>query len=885
MAFLSEAIRRLAHLSRRREFEANLADEIRFHLESRVADLEAAGNSRGEALAQARRELGPVALVCEDSRSAWTFRWLQDVAADLRYTLRAFRRNPAFALTAVLSLALGIGGTTAIVSALDAVFWRPLPVADPDSLVRFSISRDRRAPETDLPAAFLGRLRASGMFAGLIVTSDDGFSFAYDGRAERIVGEVVSPDYFGAVGVTPMLGQPFTAEVRNGQWAAEAVLSYAFWQQRFGGDPGVIGKTIRLNTYPFTIVGVTPPSFFGTVRGSNYELRVPILPDGRELAEMEEASGSPARWLGVRARLQPGVTPAQAESAADAAFQEFLRTTTIRRFQNAGLRHLRVVPDPRGDDEYTRTLQTPLDVLLVLVAILLLIACSNVANMMLARTTARAHEFAIRVSIGAGKLRLIRQALVESVTVSVIGGGVGVAVAYWGADVLFRFVPQGHMALILDLHPDRRVLLFALALSLVTGIVFGLAPAFEAGRGGAVCALKGGAAGTGKGARMRRVLVASEVAFSLVLLVAAGIFVRTLEKLRPTGYRADPARIALFTIKPQQEIYSDDQRRELARELLRRVSALPGVQSAAIAENGPLSTRGGSDNVAGPDGKNIRADSDSASPGFFDTVGIPRIAGRDFDARDKAGASAVVIVNQTLARMLYPDRNPIGEKLRILTGKQDGDYEIVGIAADTHYYDVHGPARPFFWFSIAQIPPYVPTLHVRTGAGDVAATIAAVRREFDLLDRGFPVFNIRTMATRMESALAGERMVANLAGAFGILAPVLAAVGLYGILAWSVSRRTREIGIRMALGANPGAVLSLVAREALVMVGIGLAAGTVLALAGARALAHYVPGSAAVDWVMVAASGSIIGTAAAAAIAVPAMRGCRIDPLRALRQD
>jgi predicted permease len=721
------------------------------------------------------------------------------------------------------------------------------------------------------------------MFAGLIVSVDDGFSFTYDNRAERILGEAVSSDYFQVLGVPTILGQPFTAEVRRGRWAAEAVLSYAFWQRRFGGDPTVIGKTIRLNTYPFTIVGVTPPSFFGMVRGSNYELRFPLLPEGRELAELQEAGGSPARWVGVRARLQPGVSFAQAEAAADAQFQEFLRTTGIKRFQNAGLRRLRVLPNPRGYDDYTKTLETPLDLLLVLVAIVLLIACTNVANMLLARTAARAREFAIRTSIGAGRFRLVRQILVESVVLSIIGGALGLALAYWMADILFQFAPQGHMNLVIDLHPERRAFLFTFALSLATGLLFGLTPAFQAGRSSLAPVVKGGAAASS--ARIRSVLVVSQVAFSMVLLMAAAVFVRTLAMLRPTGYQADPGRILLFTIKPQQEIYSDDHRRQLANELVRRVSALPGVEAAAIAENGPLGSRSGSDDVYAHGQKIIRAGSDSISPGFFETVGIPRIAGRDFTARDTAGAPLVVIVNRTLARILAPDGNAVGQSLHIPLGKQDGTYEIIGVAEDTHYYDVHGEPGPFFWFSMGQVPPYMPTLHVRSNSADTARMVAAVRREFDQIDKGFPVFNIRTMSVRIEDALSSERMVAWLSGAFGILATALAAVGLYGILAWSVSGRTREIGIRMALGANGSSVVWLVAREAFLMVAAGCAAGILLAIAGFRAFTHYLAGTAPLDPGIVASGLLAVLLVTAAAVAIPAARGCRIDPLRALRQD
>jgi predicted permease len=543
-----------------------------------------------------------------------------------------------------------------------------------------------------LPAAFIDQLRASNTFANLIVTIADGLSFSYDARAERILGEIVAPDYFTALGVPALLGQTFTPEVRNGHWAAEAVLSYNFWQRRLGGDPAVIGRTIHLNTYPFTIVGVSAPSFSGIVRGTDYELRIPMLPPGRELAQMEQASGSPKRWLDVMARLKPGSNIAQAESAADAQLQQFLRTTPLERFSKAGLRRMHLSPAPRGYDEYVLPFRDPLYILLVLVGIVLLIACSNVASMLLARATARSREFAIRTSIGAGRFRLIRQMLAESLLLAIAGGVLGVAIANWGANIVFHFLPQGHIAFAIDLHPDVHILFLTLAVSLLVGIGVGLAPAVQAARQNLAATMKAESAasvGAGRGARLRKLLVMSQVAFSLVLLIAAGAFVRTLTALRPADYRSNPSRILLFTLKPQVELYNDERKFHLAAELIRRVSALPGVRLAALAENGPLGSRDSDGRFQAPGGAPIRAGYDVVSRGFFDTVGIPRLAGRDFNITDYAQSPQVAIVNWSFAHELFPDQNPIGRTISLLTGKQDGKYEIIGVVADTHYFKVH----------------------------------------------------------------------------------------------------------------------------------------------------------------------------------------------------
>ncbi len=379
----------------------------------------------------------------------------------------------------MLSLALGIGANSTIVSALESALWKPLPVAEPERLVTFAVTRNQGPEETDLPAPLALQLRESGIFAGVVTTSADGLSFSYEGPAERIIGEFVSADYFSVIGVPPVLGQGFSQ-----QWAAEAVLSYRFWQSRFAGDPTVIGRTIHLNTYPFTIVGVSPPSFSGLVRGSDYELRIPFLPPVRELREIMAISGKPDHWVDTTARLRPGQGAASAEAAADAQLQTFLRATPIEEFQQAGLLHLRLIPGSRGYLERTQQFQKPLYILLALVFAVLFIAIANVASMLLAQTISRTQEVAVRASIGAGNWRLARQFLTESILISVLGGGAALVAAYGAAPLLLGFIPQGHVSIALDLRPDRRVVLLTLCISLIScGGLIGIAPATFRRRG------------------------------------------------------------------------------------------------------------------------------------------------------------------------------------------------------------------------------------------------------------------------------------------------------------------------------------------------------------------------------------------------------------------
>jgi predicted permease len=888
VVWFSQARHFVYRIWRRREVEQALDEEVRAYFEVLVDRGMEQGLSREAAVRAARMKFEGPEQVKERVREARIGAALETFFQDLRYAARGFRRNPGFTLAAVVSLALGIGANSAIFSALDAALWKPLPVSDPNTLVNIAISRNRGGDETDLPAAFARQLHDSGIFAGVIITSADGLSFSYDGPAERIIGQVVSPDYFTTLGVRPMLGQSFSSEEHRGGWSAEAVLSYDFWKRRFGADPTVIGRTIHLNTYPFTVVGIAPPSFFGLVRGSDYELRIPFLPAGRELSQIAQINGLPGRWLGTHARLRPGQSIAEAQAAADAQLQTFLQTTSIEEFRQAGLRHLRLSPGWGGDYERTLQFRTPLYVLLVLVAIVLLIACANVASMLIARASARTRELSIRVSLGAGRSRLIRQLLTESILLSLIGGGLGIVIAYWTAAFIVHFVPDGHVNIVLDLHLDVRVLLFTVAVSFLTGLLVGLTAALQATRGNLSTVLKADTAASAGGrhsAGLRKMLVVSQVAFSILLMTAAGTFIRTLLDLRPEDYRANPKQVLLFTIKPQQEIYSDERKRTIAAELVRRVSQIPGVHAAAFAEYGPLGSRTSQTVVLRPGHDLVRVDADAVTPEFFETVGLPRFAGRDFTASDKLGAPRVIIVNQALARVLFPKENPIGRTLRVPRGNQGGDYEIVGLVSDVRYYDLHKLPEPAVWFAMEQQVPYMPTLHVRVETPEIASVTAAIRREFDMLDPGVPVFNIKTMYDRIQDSLAGERMVATLAGGFGLLAVALATVGLYGILAYAVSRRTREIGIRMALGSSSGSVLWIIAREALLLVGAGSISGAIVATAASHIWSRYLPGAHAATAPILTAGALIMLVFSAAAVVIPSARACRIDPLSALRND
>ncbi len=544
MRWADKAVMRLRSLLTRPQVERELDDELRFHLERQIEENLAAGMKADEAHDAARRTIGGFEQIKEECRDTRRVNTIHSIVQDLRYAARLFLRSPVFTITALVSLALGIGANSAIFTAMDAILWRPLPVENPRSLVQLVVTREKRQDVHGIPGTFAEQLRRSSpVFSGLVAADDDGLSFSAGGRAERIMGGAVSRDFFTFLGVRPILGQGFSDAVRKGHWAPEVVLSYRFWKYRFAGSADVIGRTVHINKYPFSVVGVAPTGFFGLDVGWEPELWLPIMPRGQAISQIALISLSQDQPLeGARiARLKAGVTLAQAQAATDAQFQNYLREAP--RDQKGDLGHIRLLPCDKGDHGLVEQFDQPLFILWGMVALVLLIACSNVANMLLARATARQRELAVRASIGAGRARLVRQMLAENLLLWLAGGVLGLAVASWTNDLLFRLLPQGHMRMVLDLNPNPRAALFTLSVSLATGILFGLIPALTATRGDLAGSLKTDSAasiGEGKGLGLRKRLLVLQVALSLLLLIVSGLFVRTLANLRATEYGYRP---------------------------------------------------------------------------------------------------------------------------------------------------------------------------------------------------------------------------------------------------------------------------------------------------------------------------------------------------------
>jgi predicted permease len=839
-----------------------------------------------EARRNAIVQLGGLGPVKERYRDRQGIPSLQSLIQDLRYSCRMLGRNPAFTITALVSLGLGIGANSAIFSFANAALWRALPVAHPDNLVFVSAIREDGHERFYPPAQLADELAGlTEIFSGAATRTDDGLSFSFEGsRAERIMGEVVSPNYFSFLGVNPILGRGFSEEVQAGRWAPEAVLSHQFWKQRFAGDPGVLGRTILLNNYPFTVVGITPPEFFGVVVGWDPEVRLPLMPAGQTLSQMNLATSSTGQ---IVARLQPGVSIAQAESAADGLLERFLNDHPDAQLPSNPMRRTIVRPGIRGWKGDVSDFRQPLLILLALGGLVLLIACANLANMMLARSTARRSELAVRAAIGAGRVRLVRQMLVESLVLSGLAGALGIAMSAWSGRILAGFLPQGHIALSLNLNPDARVAWFTACLSLFASMMLGLGPALGATRGDLAISLRsesGGYDGAAGGSRLRSILVIGQVAVSVLLLSLAGTFLRALGSLNGDLF-PKPDRVLLFTIKPQPELYSPDRVLSLTGEIARRISALPCVQSAALAENGPLGSRSEHRVIQCSSGPAVDAATDGVGPGYFDTIGLPLIDGRDFSSADTPASPPAVIINETLARLLFNNETPLGRRV-LVQGGAPKPREVVGIVRATSYYDLHAARPPVFYTDIQQDPAYMPTLHLRMRPGYPASSvIGMVRREFDAIDKGFPIFNVRTLEDRVRDSLAQERLLSELTASFGLLALLLAIVGVYAVMSYSVARRGREIGLRSALGATRLTILRMVLREGMGMVILGIAAGVPATLAAQLLVSRRLPGISAIDPTGLGAAAFLMMIVAALAAFVPARRAATLDPIAALRVD
>jgi predicted permease len=823
-------------------------------------------------------------------------------------------KKPGFTLIAVLSLALGIGANTAIFSLLDAVLLRTLPVHEPQQLVLFGNGKDQGVtisfPDESwdlFSYPFYRRVeQRTDMFSGVagvmsITWTVHGFVNANEGGSEieKLQVQLVTGSFFPVMGVNPSLGRVLTeADDQTPGGHPVAVVSYPWWQRRLGGDPSALGKTVTIDNIAYTIVGVAPKEFFGATVGTVPDLWVPLAMEKHiPPMHLDGRTDDGFQELNLIGRLRDGVTSEQASSAVNLLFKQWLggvesKLPSEKKAQNIQNARIELTPMSRGLSALREQFSLSLKVLMGVVALVLLIASANVANLLLAHGTARSREFAVRLALGAGRLRLVRQLFTESALLALVGGAAGVALAWWGSRLLLLMASDGPDALPLDVTPNLRILGFTIGLSVLCAVVFGIAPALRASRTEPNVSLKGGKTSALTTLRnpLGKTLVVAQVALSLLLLVAAGLFVRTLINLQsiPSGFNEDHA-VLLQVDTSATGLKGDDPKVPvLLKEVEEKVKAIPGVQAASFAFivfnqgfwTSPAWSSG--DNIADDQDRSIR--NNIVGPDFFAAMGIPLVQGRNFGPQDTANSQKVAVVTEAMARKFFPGGSPIGRRFGNKGPKSSEDTEVVGVVKDAKYGNLKENFRPMAFYPHSQRPDVLGNLVVRF-TGPASVVVPQIRRTITQTNRNLPIDDVVSLSEHIGRSLVQQKLVARLASFFGLLALLLACVGLYGVMSYGVARRTNEIGIRMALGARGGSVLWLVLREALVLVAVGLVVGLVAAFALTRTAASLLYELKPNDPLTIASATLLLAGVALLAGYFPARRAARVDPMVALRDE
>jgi len=835
---------------------------------------------------------------------------------DLKYGFRMMAKSPGFTAVVVLCLALGIGANTAIFTIINALMLKSLPVEKPEELVLFGQGRSAgtsiidgmpHAGEWELISVPLFKeyrddhLFFTGVCAFQSTVSRLNLNISGSGGGaapEAAFGKVVSGNYFSVLGVNAAMGRTLTPEDDTAEGAHPvAVISYGFWQRRFSLDASVIGRSMDINGIPFTIVGVAARGFFGeSLQSDPADIWMPLSMEPQALLEPSRLEKRNVFWLDVMGRLKPGVSRLQAQTAVTEHFRQYLvdmvgsKISPEDRRELAGVR-IDLTPGGGGVSGLRRSYSEPLKILMALVGLVLLIACANVANLQLARASARQREISLRCALGASRSRMVRQLLTESLMLAILGGAAGTVLATWGTSLLVHLVSRGNY-IPLSVSPDSRIMGFTLLISIFTGVLFGLAPAIRAARIDLTASLKEGArnlAGHGSRFNLTKALVALQVAICLLMLVGGGLFVRTFQKLENQDLGFNRENVLLVSMNPRMAGYKPEQLPGLYRQLLERVGAVPGVKSTSIALYGLVSgsMRDSSISVQGYTPK-PREETDAqiivVGPGYVETVGMTLVAGRGIGPQDSETSSKVAVVNEELAHHYFGNQNPVGKRFGFDDAKHAADIEIVGVVKDAKYTEMREPSPPVILIPVFQNPDFMNDLEIRTAANPTAVA-ADVRRILNDINSRLLGRKVVTLSQQVDDALSQERLIAQLSSAFGGLALLLACVGLYGVMAYAISRRTNEIGIRMALGAESHQVLWMVLKESLLLVMIGLFIGVPAVLASTRLISAQLYGVTPNDPLTIALAAVLLLAVAALAGFIPARNASHVDPMVALRYE
>lgn len=833
---------------------------------------------------------------------------LESTKQDVRYGIRQLRQSPGFTAIAVLSLALGIGANTAIFQLIDVIRLKMLPVHNPQELASIDFEKGSTRSgwfstrSARLTYAQWEQIRAGQQaFTGVLAWSAERFNLTSGGESRFAEGLFVSDGFFRELGVNPVLGRTFSAQDDTETCGnPAAVLSYAFWQREFGGDPGILGRTVTLNGYKFPVAGVTPPAFFGVEVGNRYDVAIPLCAD-RLLADDKKGRipNRTAWWLSMMGRLKPGWTPQRATSQLHALSPSIMRATLPPTYKAVQAKKylankLAATDAGTGISGLRQQYERPLWLLMATAGLVLLIACANLANLLLARASVREREIGVRLAIGASRWRLVRQLLAESLLLAFAGAGLGIGLAQVLSRGLIAFINTSNDPLFVGLGMDWRLLGFTAALAMLTCLLFGLAPALRATKMSPASAMRAGGRSVTSGPErfsLRRGLVATQVALSLVLLVGALLFVRTLRNLLTTEAGFNAQGVLAVSLDFGRAEYSKERRPVVYRELHDKLAALPGVISTAQVMMTPVSGSGWNNDI-GPDGTPAAASGklsffNRVSPGYFKTMGTRLTAGREFNDRDTLSSPKVAIVNEVFARKFFGGVNPVGRTfhLEAEAGKPEPLVQIVGMVENTKYYELREDFLPIGFFPIAQDDDPGPgaTFALRM-AGSTGSLMSLIKTAVAEMNPAIAI-EFRPLSAQLRESLLRERLMATLSGGFGLLAGLLSTLGLYGVIAYMVARRRNEIGLRIALGADRGRVIRLVLRETILLLGVGLIAGVLIALWAGRAAATLLFGLKPYDPISMLTAIVLLAAIALLASYGPARRAAAIEPMVALRDE